>query len=423
MPDDYRTMWEELGIDLDAHDGLLEVLPPLFGDVFLSQEGRPARMSYFDYVFSEVHGHRIQELVTHKQKGGIVVGTYCTYAPEELILAAGGISVGLCAGAEVAPQEAMKFLPGNLCPLIKSSLGFKLAKVCPYIESCDLLIGETTCDGKKKFYEILGDMQPVHVMELPQKKGEADRTLWRSEVRALVSRLEELSGKKIDEASLREAIKITNAKRRALQRLAELRKSDPPVISGRDALLINQIAFNDDPRRFTVKVNELCDELEKRREQGKTIGGPSRPRIMVSGCPMALPNWKLAQVIETSAAVIAMEEMCTGVRYYRNDVDESPTDLEGMLDAVAERYLKIDCAVFTPNTERIENILGLVRDYNIDAVVYHALQACDPYTIEAYKVQKALDAAGVPLLYVETDYGDDSGQIATRVQALLEMVR
>ena len=90
MPDDYRTMWEELGIDLDAHDGLLEVLPPLFGDVFLSQEGRPARMSYFDYVFSEVHGHRIQELVTHKQKGGIVVGTYCTYAPEELILAAGG---------------------------------------------------------------------------------------------------------------------------------------------------------------------------------------------------------------------------------------------------------------------------------------------------------------------------------------------
>src|SRR5450759_2840067 len=168
-------MWEELGMDLDAHDGLLEILPPLFGDIFLSQEGRPARMSYFDYVFSEVHGLRIQELVNHKKNGGIVVGTYCTYAPEELIMAAGGISVGLCAGAEVAPQEAMKFLPANLCPLIKSSLGFKLAKVCPYIESCDLLIGETTCDGKKKFYEILGDMQPVHVMELPQKKGEGDR--------------------------------------------------------------------------------------------------------------------------------------------------------------------------------------------------------------------------------------------------------
>ena len=114
MADDYRAMWQELGIDLEAHDGLLGVLPPLFTEVFLSQEGRPARMSYFDYVFSEVHGLRIQELVTHKKNGGVVVGTYCTYAPEELILAVGGISVGLCAGAEVAPQEAMKFLPGNL---------------------------------------------------------------------------------------------------------------------------------------------------------------------------------------------------------------------------------------------------------------------------------------------------------------------
>jgi benzoyl-CoA reductase/2-hydroxyglutaryl-CoA dehydratase subunit BcrC/BadD/HgdB len=423
MADDYRKMWEELGIDLDAHDGLLEVLPPLFSDVFLSQKGRPARMSYFDYVFSEVHGLRIKELVNHKKNGGIVVGTYCTYAPEELIMAAGGISVGLCAGADVAPEEAMRFLPGNLCPLIKSSLGFKLAKVCPYIESCDLLVGETTCDGKKKFYEILGEMQPVHVMELPQKKGQSDRDLWKSEVRALAARLEEVSGRKIDEASLKDAIKVVNDKRRALLRLAELRKSDPPVISGRDALLINQIAFNDDPRRFTVKVNELCDELEKRVEQGKTIGGPAKPRIMISGCPMALPNWKLAQVIETSGAVIAMEEMCTGIRYFRNLVDETPSDLEGMLDAIAERYLTIDCAVFTPNTERVENILGLVRDYDIDAVVYHALQACDPYTIEAYKVQKALDAAGVPMLYVETDYGDDSGQISTRVQALLEMVK
>jgi len=423
VADDYREMWRELGINLEAHDGLLEVLPPLFGEVFLSQTGRPARMSYFDYVFSEVHGLRIRELVNHKKSGGIVVGTYCTYAPEELIMAAGGISVGLCAGAEVAPDEAMKFLPGNLCPLIKSSLGFKLAGVCPYIESCDLLVGETTCDGKKKFYEILGDMQPVHVMELPQKKGATDMEMWKSEVRVLATRLEEVSGKKIDEAGLKDAIRIANEKRRALLGLAELRKADPPVISGRDALLINQIAFNDDPRRFTVKVNELCDELDKRVGQGKSIGGPARPRIMISGCPMALPNWKLAQVIETSGAVVAMEEMCTGIRYFRNLVDETPDDLEGMLDAIADRYMKIDCAVFTPNTERVENILGLVRDFDIDAVVYHALQACDPYTIEAYKVQKALDEAGIPMLYVETDYGNDSGQIATRVQALLEMVR
>ncbi|MDI6874018.1 double-cubane-cluster-containing anaerobic reductase [Candidatus Solincola sp.] len=420
---DYREMWKELGLDLETHDKLLEVLPPLYQEAILSQEGRPRGMEYFDYVFSEIHGLRVKELVDHRARGGVVVGTFCTYVPEELIIAAGGICVGLCAGAQVAEEAAEEYLPRNLCALIKSSLGFKLAKVCPYIESCDLLVGETTCDGKKKYYEILGQFQPVHVMELPQRKEEPDRALWRSEVRRLAARLEELSGRKITPESLREAIRVVNEKRRALLRLAELRKSDPPLISGRDALLVNQIAFYDDPERLAEKVHALCDELEERRDRGISIRGAHRPRILLSGCPMAIPNWKLATVIETSGALVAMDEMCTGIRYFRHLVDEEPSDLEGMLDAIAERYLKIDCAVFTPNRERIEHIKELVADYSIDAVVYYALQFCDPYTIEAFQVKQELEKEGIPFLYVETDYSpEDVGQLTTRVQALLEMV-
>ena len=163
-------------------------------------------MEYFDFVFSEIHGLRVKELVDHRKAGGIVVGTFCTYVPEELVIAAGGICVGLCAGAPVAVEEAEKYLPRNLCALIKSSMGFKLAKVCPYIESCDLLVGETTCDGKKKYYEILGDFQPVHVMELPQRKEEIDKRLWREEIGRLAARLEELTGKKLGRASCRERV-------------------------------------------------------------------------------------------------------------------------------------------------------------------------------------------------------------------------
>lgn len=422
--DDYREMWAELGIDLEAHDGLLAVLPPLFQDTILTQKGRPARMAYFDNVFAEVHGMRIRELVNHKKAGGIVVGTFCTYVPEELIIAAGGIAVGLCGGADMAQEAAGQYLPGNICPLIKSSLGFKLGKVCPYYESCDLLVGETTCDGKKKFYEILGELQEVYVMELPQKKGERDVALWRGEVRAFVERLEGLTGKKIKEDALRDGVRIVNGKRRALQRLAELRKSDPPVISGLDSLLVDQIAFYDEPRRLAVKVNELCDELEKRRDSGRGPDLPSHPRILMTGCPVAIPNWKLASVIETSGAVVAMDELCTGIRYFRNLVDEDAQDMDNMLDAIADRYLKIDCAVFTPNDERIENILDITNEYDIDAVVYYALQFCDPYSVESYKVQKALDKAGVPMLYLETDYGTgDVAQMKTRVEALIEMTR
>lgn len=422
--DEYHKMWDDLGMNLEAHDGLLEVLPPLFQDAILSQEGRPDGMSYFDGVFAEVHGMRIKELVEHRKAGGVVIGTFCTYVPDEVIIAAGGISVGLCGGAEVAPEEVAKFLPVNTCALIKSAMGFKIAGVCPYFESCDLLVGETTCDGKKKFYEILGEHQEVYVMELPQMKRERDVMFWREEVRAFVERLEELTGKKIEEAALRDAVKVVNDKRRALLRLAELRKTDPPVISGLDALLIDQIAFYDDPRRFAGKVNELCDELEKRRDSGEAIGGAHRPRVLVTGCPMAIPNWKLPQIIETSGAVVAMDELCTGIRYFRNRVDEDAGGMDEMLDSIADRYLEIDCAVFTPNEERTAHILELAEEFDIDAVIYYSLQFCDPYSVEAYKVSKAVEAAGLPMLYLETDYGSgDVGQLKTRVEALLEMVR
>ena len=418
--EDYRQIWSELGLDLEAHDGLLAVLPTLYEDTILSQEGRPEGMSYFDFVFTEIHGLRIKELYDHRKAGGVVVGTFCTFVPEELIIAAGGIYVGLCAGACIADEEAEKYLPRNLCALIKSSMGFKLAKVCPYIESCDLLIGETTCDGKKKYFEILNEIQPVHVMELPQRKEDIDRRLWREEVGRLVSRLEDLTGNKIAQEALRQAIRVVNGKRRALLRLAELRKSNPAVISGRDSLLVNQIAFYDDPERLTAKVNELCDELEERKARGDGITGAGHPRVLLSGCPMAIPNWKVPAIIETSGAVVAMDEMCTGIRYSRHLVAEDAGDLDGLLDAIADRYLKIDCAVFTPNNERLEHIKELVRDYEIDAVVHHSLQFCDPYTIEAFRIEKEID---VPFLSIETDYSqEDVGQLSTRIEALIEMV-
>ncbi len=421
--EDYREMWRNLGIDLDAHDQLLAVLPPLYQEVILDQKERPARMAYFDMVFSEIHGKRIQELVSLKEKGKKVVGTFCTYVPEELTLAVGAACVGLCGGAEIATEEVEKILPRNLCALIKSSFGFKVGKLCPYVEACDLLVGETTCDGKKKYYEILAEYGNVYVMELPQRKEERDRSLWREEVRELARRLEELTGERMTVESLKEAIRVVNNKREALLRLMEVRKARPPVISGKDALLINQIAFYDEPRRFAKQVNELCEELEKRAQEGKGVADDSAPRILLSGCPMAIPNWKLPHILESAGAAVVMEELCTGIRYFRYLVDDSPGDVEGLLDSIADRYLEIDCAVFTPNQRRIENIKQLAKEYQADGLVYYAIQFCDPYTVEAYRVKKAAEEMELPFLYIETDYSqEDVAQISTRVEAFLEML-
>lgn len=171
MADDYRGMWRDLGLHLEAHDALLGVLGKLYSDVFLSQKARPEGMAYFDFVMSEVHGLRIKELVEEKKGGAKIIGAYCVYVPEEIVLAAGATLVGLCAGADFAIQEAEKLLPRNTCPLIKSSFGFKLGRVCPYLEVSDMIVGENTCDGKKKAYETLAGLVPnLYVMDLPQMK-------------------------------------------------------------------------------------------------------------------------------------------------------------------------------------------------------------------------------------------------------------
>ncbi|MDD5640674.1 MAG: double-cubane-cluster-containing anaerobic reductase [Syntrophales bacterium] len=423
MPTPYDEMWEKLNLDLTAHEGLLSVLGKFYGDIYLSQEGRLKGMEYLDFVLSEVHGLRIKELQEAKAAGQKIIGTFCVFVPEELILAANGVCVGLCAGAEIGTEAAEKILPRNTCALIKSFVGFKLARLCPFIESCDLVVGETTCDGKKKAYEIFGEYAPVYVMEIPQMKNACDRDLWKAEIVRFKDKIEEITGQAITPAKLKEAIKLVNARRRVLQRLNRLRAVVPAPISGRDVLLINQISFYDDPMRFTAKIAELCDELEEKVTAGQGVAPVGTPRLMLSGCPMAVPNWKVPFLIESSGAVVVGEESCIGARNIRDLVDEGGETLDRMLDALVERYVRIDCACFTPNVERLENVVEMARDLKVDGVIHYGLSFCQPYAIESFKVGHALGDARLPMLAIETDYSmEDVEQLKTRVEAFLEML-
>ncbi len=418
---DYTALWEGLGLNLAAHEGLMKALGQAYGDVFLTQKNRPKGMQYLDFVLSEIHGLRIEELLKAKAEGRKVIGTFCLYVPEELILAVDGIAVGLCAGAAVGTEQAERYLPRNTCALIKSFFGFKLAGLCPYTESCDLVIGETTCDGKKKAYEIFGEFKNTFVLEVPPMKAPEDKRLWLAELRRLAAKLEEASGRAINAEGLRRGIRTANAKRAALQRLARLRAARPAPISGLDALLINQVAFYDDPPRFTAQVNAICDELEGRIATGEGVAPAKAPRLLISGCPMAAPNWKLPAVVEGAGAVIVGEESCVGERGTRNLVPETGSTTEETLAAIAERYLSIDCACFTPNTERLGHIVEMARGLHADGVIHYSLLFCTPYLMEARGVRERLRQEGIPLLEVETDYSlEDAAQLATRVEAFLE---
>ena len=421
--EDYHGMWAGLGLDLERHDEFLEDLGSAYQEIYLNQKLRPKGMEYFDFTTSEVHGLRIKELLELKKKGHKIVGTFCVYVPEEIVMAARGVWVGVCGGSQFSIPDAERILPRNLCPLIKSAFGFMEAKTSPYYQVADFFVGESTCDGKKKVWEIFENYVSFYTMEIPNSKSYMGKRLWLDEIMKFKEKMERESGVSITPEELEEKIQLINRKRRAMARFFDLRKADPPPISGKDALLVSQIAYYDDPERFTAKVNVLCDELEEKAQKGMGVVKKGTPRIMISGCPFALPFWKLHHIVESSKAVVVCEESCVGTRYFTNPVDEGCPTLEDKLKAIADRYLKINCSCFTPNEERIEEIVRYVRDFKVDGVILFTLQFCLTYSVECIKVQEALKKLNVPVLEIETDYGEqDRGQLQTRIEAFIEQI-
>jgi len=421
---DYRQMWSDLGMDLDKHDLLCEALPDAFQGVYLSQENRPQGMDFFNFVVSEIHGVRPAELMEHQKAGGKVFGTFCVYVPDEVIFAAGGIATGLCGGSQFWVSGGEKVLPANTCPLIKASVGARLDKTCPFFRIADMYVGETTCDGKKKAWEILSAEVPVHVIDVPQMKRKKDIEAFQGEILDFIKIVEDFTGNKITPEALAKSIKLINNKRKALQRLYAARKAAPVPISGKDALLVTQIAFYDDPARCAEMTNILCNELEERIQAKEGVFPADALRILVTGTPLAIPNWKLHHIVETAGATVVVEESCTGTRYFEQLVDESGSTIEEQVKALAERYMKTNCACFTPNPGRIDDIIRLADEYKVDGVIDVSLQFCNLYSTESYLVKQALADRGIPVMHIETDYSEqDYEQLRTRVEAFLEILR
>ncbi len=419
----YLEMWEKLGMDVDTHDLLCQVLPTAFGDTYLSQENRPESMDFWDMVVADIHGIRPAELIEAQKNGQKVFGTFCVYVPDEVVIAAGGIVTGLCGGSQFWVPDGEKVLPKSTCPLIKASVGARLGKTCPFFRIADMYVGETTCDGKKKAWEILGKDVPMYVMDMPQMKREKDIEKWGEEIADFAKVVEDFTGNTITVEKLEEAIKLINEKRKALTRVYEARKAMNLPISGKDALLLMQIAFFDDPARCTEMANRLADELEQRIADGISVFPEGTKRILVSGTPMAIPNWKLHHIIETSGGAVVCEETCTGTRYFEHQVEEGCTSLEEQYRAIAKRYMNINCACFTPNSGRVDDIIRLAKEYKVDGVIDVNLKFCCLYDTEGYTVEAALKEAGIPVLGIETDYTDaDAEQLRTRIEAFIEML-
>lgn len=372
---------------------------------------------------------RIYQIAEEKKAGKKIVGTLCLFVPDEIIFAAGADRVILCGGKNDTVSIAEQYLPRNICPLIKSSFGSIVNDGCSGVRSCshfslvDMVVAENTCDSKKKTYELLGDYVPTYILDLPQRPDSPEALKYFSgELEKFKTVMEQLTGNKVTVEKLKKEIGSSNEMRQLIHRLYDLRKSDPPLISGLDVLKVMQKQYFLSPDELKESVSMLIQEAEQVKadlEHGPRNRPRNKPRIMISGCPMAGGNTKVPEIIENRGGIIVAEESCTGTRSFWDLVDEN----KDPMTALAERYIKIPCSCMTPNDRRIDNILELVKEFKVDGVVYYTLQFCHGYNIEKYRVQQALKKAGIPMLSIETDYGDsDIEQIGLRIDAFMEML-
>lgn len=374
-------------------------------------------------VFEEFAEQRQKSFLAIKElkdRGVPVVGTFCTYFPVEIAMAMGAATVSLCSTSDETIPAAEKDLPKNLCPLIKSSYGFAATKKCPFFYFSDLVVGETTCDGKKKMYEYLGQFKDVFTMELPNRQTKDGLTLWKNEIIRFKVYLEQKFHVAITEEHIRNAVKIQNEGRVALKRLYELMRLDPAPMTGQELFsVLYGSTFKPDRSKIPGEVNAIADRVEKEYAEGKML--EKKPRILVTGCPIGGATEKVIKAIEDNGGVVVTFENCGGAKSVDRLVEE---DAEYIYEAIAKRYLSIGCSVMTPNPNRIELLGRLIDEYQVDGVVEMILQACHTYNVESLGIRRFVnDEKHKPYISVETDYSQaDIGQLNTRIAAFIEML-
>jgi len=374
-------------------------------------------------IFEEFAEGRRNSFITAKElkdKNIPLIGVFCTYFPQEIALAMGAATVSLCSTSDETIPDAEQDLPRNLCPLIKSSYGFGKTDKCPFFYFSDLIVGETTCDGKKKMYEYLSEIKPVHVMELPNSQSEAGLELWKKEIIKLKAILEEKFDATITEDNIKKAIKIKNNERKALKKFYELGKKEPVAMLGQDMFkVINGTTFSFDKEKIPEQIDAVIEKINSEYNAEKKY--KSKPRILITGCPIGGATEKVIRAVEDNGAYVVAFENCSVAKAVDELVDEENPDV---YDALARKYLAIGCSCMSPNPNRIKLLDKMIDEYKVDAVIDVILTACHTYNVETLSIKRFVNGKkNKPYMSIETDFStSDIGQLNTRMAAFIEML-
>lgn len=356
-----------------------------------------------------------------KEAGKRVVGEYCIYSPMELAIAAGAMPVSLCGTKNDSIPAAEEILPRTLCPLIKSSFGFALQDSCPYLSAADVIVADTTCDGKKKMFELLAQKKPLFLLQLPQIQ-DADAVLyWRAQYVKLVKFYEEQFGVRVHEDDIRAAISLMNRQRKALKAVFDTTQRKIPPLNGVQLLeFCFRLSFMVDKEKSITLLEDLAAEINATPDSALVAAQSSAPRILLTGVPTGLGSEKVIRLLEQCGAHVVVIDNCSSYKKTTLIIDET----KDPITALAERYLSTPCSVMSPNPNRYSRLRTMAEEFHVDGVVDLTWQGCQTFEIESYTVKQFVrNELHLPFLHIVTDYSEaDSEQLKVRIEAFLEMI-
>lgn len=348
-----------------------------------------------------------------KRRNKPVLGYACSYTPEEIIYAGGILPIRVLGSLE-PPKLADIYLPVNVCSFAKSCLDRALKEEYSLLDG---YVVSNSCDNQNKIYDLWRHCTAIprtYFINTPHSITENALKFFCKELERFKEWLMKSFKTEISEENLKNAIETFNENRRLLKQLYELRKPNPPLVSGSEALEIVLSSTMIPKNEHNKLLHELLDGIERREDLPK-----EGERLLVSGTVMS--SSKILRLIESVGGCVVADDLCTGSRYFWDLVKENGEPMT----TITERYLrKIPCPFMNSSEERFKHVREMVKLFDVEGVLIFSLKSCDVYSFDAPLLAEELrENEGLPVLCLEWEHSlSGIAQLRTRIEAFIEML-
>lgn len=352
-----------------------------------------------------------------KAQGKKAVGYVCCHVPEEIFYAADVLPVRLRATGCVDSSNAEAWMTSFSCSYARSILEYLMNGTYDLdglVQTDGCMMPARIMDNWEHISKKNDKKQFIHMVGAPRVTDEYTIEYYKSELKELVAALEEFTGKKITDESLKAAVKKQNEMRALIAELYELRKAEKPLVTGAEVLSICLGQCETSVDEYIELLKEFLAEAKGRTPI------EARARMMIIGS--ALDNPEYIKVIEDQGCVVVADDLCFAERAIGGQLEVDDSDVLG---SIAKYYLSRNtCPRSLDNRPAIhKEILGKCKEYGVQGVVYQKMQNCECWGGESYYLEPALKEAGIPMLQLEREEQmANAGQLAIRAEAFIEML-